>query len=63
MAEQQALRDKVDDFLRAALVETDDELRARLIAKATYWHQVAVRRDQTDAALADVPTRAPRAKG
>jgi hypothetical protein len=34
-------REKVDGFLRQALAETDSTVRAHLIGKASYWHQVA----------------------
>lgn len=39
----ESLREQVDDFLRAALAERDDTIRRKLLGKAAYWHDVAVR--------------------
>jgi hypothetical protein len=38
----------VQEFLRQALAEQDDETRATLIGKATYWNHVALREARTE---------------
>lgn len=48
MREENELRRKVDDLLREALAEPDEQARAHLIGKATYWNQLAMKKSGHD---------------